>query len=102
MVADTGQVLDTAAADQHHRVLLQVVADAGDVAGDLDLVRQLDAGDLAQRRVGLLGRGRVDTGANAATLRASLERRGLRLVEDLLSLVTNKLTDRGQRIYLQK
>src|SRR5205814_1778530 len=33
VVAHAGEVLDATAADHHHRVLLQVVADAGDVAG---------------------------------------------------------------------
>src|SRR5690349_23843989 len=36
LVADAGQVLHPAAAHEHHRVLLQVVADARDVRGDLD------------------------------------------------------------------
>src|SRR4249920_2711409 len=35
VVLDRGQVLDLAAPDQHDRVLLQVVADARDVGGDL-------------------------------------------------------------------
>ena len=60
-------------------MLLQVVADAGDVGGDLDAAGQPHAGDLAQRRVRLLrGRG-VDAGAHAAPLRAALERRRLGL-----------------------
>src|SRR5688500_17920965 len=42
------QVLHTAAADQHQRVLLEVVADDGDVGRDLDPVGQADARDLAQ------------------------------------------------------
>ena len=35
MVTHTGQVLDTAAADHDDGVLLQVVANTGDVRGDL-------------------------------------------------------------------
>src|SRR5487761_732932 len=76
-VADARQVTDTAAANEHDRVLLQVVPHARDVGGDFDLARQPDAGDLAQRRVRLLGRGRVDARANATALRALLERRRL-------------------------
>ena len=49
-------------------MLLQVVADTGDVRGDLDLAGQLHAGDLAQRRVRLLGRRGVHTRAHAAAL----------------------------------
>src|SRR6266566_10020113 len=35
VIAHAGQVLDAATADQHDRVLLQVVTLTGDVAGDL-------------------------------------------------------------------
>src|ERR687891_298099 len=37
LVADAGEVLHPAATDEHDRVLLKVVADAGDVGGHLDL-----------------------------------------------------------------
>src|SRR5258708_17091931 len=60
VVADAGEVLDAAPADHDHRVLLQIVADAGDVAGHFHPVGQANAGDLAQRRVRLLGSGGVD------------------------------------------
>ena len=56
MVANSGQVLDAAAADEHDRVLLQVVPLTGDVRRDFHPVRQPDAGDLAQCRVRLLRR----------------------------------------------
>src|SRR5579875_782346 len=65
LVTETREVLDAAAAHEHHRVLLQVVALAGDVGADLHAVGQPDARDLAQRRVRLLGRGGVDAGAHA-------------------------------------
>src|SRR4051794_10851628 len=77
LVADAGQVLHPATADEHDRVLLQVVALTGDVGRHLDTVREPDARDLAQRGVGLLRRGRVDARADAAALRAPLEGRGL-------------------------
>src|SRR5215510_9126260 len=64
LVADAGQVTHPAAAHQHDRVLLQVVPDARDVGGDLDLAREPDPGDLAEGRVRLLGRGGVHTGAH--------------------------------------
>src|SRR5215211_1428613 len=69
LVAHARQVLDAAAAHEHDRVLLQVVAFPGDVGGDLHAVRQAHARDLAQRGVGLLRRGRVDAGADATALR---------------------------------
>ena len=81
LVADARQVLDAAAADQHDRVLLEVVTLAGDVGRDLHPVRQPHARDLAQRRVRLLRGRRVDARADAALLRGSAQRRrlGLRL-----------------------
>src|ERR1700733_1558743 len=85
VIANARQILDAAAADQDDRVLLQVVALAGDVRGDFHAVGQPDAGDLAERRVGLLGRGGVHAGANAALLRALLQGRRRTLHADLLA-----------------
>src|SRR5829696_4625480 len=75
VVADSGQVLDAAAADEHERVLLEVMADAGDIGGDLDTVREADTRHLAKRRVRLLRRLREHPDAHAALLRAVLQRR---------------------------
>src|SRR5215471_10699043 len=96
LVADAGQVADTATAHQHDGVLLQVVPDTGDVGGDLNLTGQPDAGDLAQRGVRLLRRGRVDTRAHATALRALLERRRLVLRHLVLAALADQLLDRGQ------
>src|ERR687884_1698976 len=71
LVADARQVLHAAAAHEHHRVLLQVVALARDVDRDLHPVREPHAGHLAQRRVRLLRGGGVDARADAATLGGS-------------------------------
>src|SRR5699024_8142699 len=68
LVADTGQVLHTAAADEHDRVLLQVVTLTGDVGGDLDAGGELHTRDLAQRGVRLPGGLGVDARADAAAL----------------------------------
>src|SRR5690606_3333902 len=62
VVADARQVLHAAAADHHHRVLLEVMALAGDVAGALEAVGQAHACHLSKGRVRLLRRGRVDAG----------------------------------------
>src|SRR5438309_1415157 len=95
LVADAGQVLHAAAAHEHHRVLLQVVADARDVGGHLDATGEADASDLAQRRVRLLRRRRVDARAHAATLRGTLQRRGLGLLDLVLAALADQLLDRG-------
>src|ERR1700733_12227989 len=96
LVANARQVTDTAAANEHDRVLLQVVPHARDIGGDLDLARQPDAGDLAQRRVRLLGRGRVEARAHTTALRALLERRRLVLRHLVLPALADQLLDRGQ------
>src|SRR3954454_6863760 len=54
LVAHTRQVLHTPAAHEHDGVLLQVVALARDVGGDLHATGQPHTGDLAQRGVRLL------------------------------------------------
>src|SRR6185369_13939089 len=79
VVTHAGQVLDATAADHHHRVLLQVMALAWDVADHFEAVGEAHLGDLAQRRVRLLRRRRIDARADAALLRALLERRHLLL-----------------------
>src|SRR5262245_47980135 len=77
VVADAREVVDAAAAHEHDRVLLQVVAFARNVGGDRTAVREPDAGDLAERRVRLLGRHGLDLEADAALLRALIEVTGL-------------------------
>src|SRR6185312_4068078 len=77
VVADAGQVLHAAAADQHHRVLLQIVALAGDVAHRLDARGEAHLGHLPQGGVRLLRRHRVDAGAHPAALRRALQGRHL-------------------------
>src|SRR3712207_5411922 len=95
LVTDTGQVLHPAAAHEHHRVLLQVVADARDVGGHLDATGEADASDLAQRRVRLLRRRRVDARADSATLGRTLQRRSLGLLDLVLAALADQLVDRG-------
>src|SRR5512134_496829 len=97
VVAHAGEVLHAAAADEDHRVLLQVVADAGDVARHLEAVRQPDAGDLAQGRVRLLRRGGVDARADAALLRRLTQGGRLPLREELLASPAHQLADRRHR-----
>src|SRR3954471_10882569 len=77
VVAHAGQVLDAAAADHDHRVLLKVMAFTRDIADHFEAVGQAHLGDLTKRRVRLLrGRG-VDARANATLLRRLLQRRHL-------------------------
>src|SRR5215207_533535 len=100
LVADAGKVLHPAAADEHDGVLLQVVAYARDVGGDLDAAGQPDAADLAQGRVGLLGRSRVDARADPPPLGRALQRRGLGLLDLALAALADQLGDRWQSLLL--
>src|ERR1700734_2147123 len=77
VIADARQVLHAAAAEQHDRVLLQIVALTRDVAHHLIAIGQPHFGDLSKRRVGLLWRGRIDARAYAALLGAAGQRRHL-------------------------
>ena len=93
MIAHARQVLHAAAADEHQRVLLEVVTDTRDVGRHLDLVGEADAGHLAERRVRLLRGLREDADADAALLRALVERRTLGLGDDGLAALAHKLAD---------
>src|SRR5439155_25626460 len=91
-----------AAADEHDRVLLQVVALARDVARDLHAVREPHPGHLPESRVRLLRGGCVHARADAATLRsreyllaalARLETRRRQLLLGLLAALADELID---------
>src|SRR5690606_20104973 len=98
LVTNTRQVLHTTAAHQHVRVLLEVVADPGNVGGHLDAIGEPHTGHLAERRVRLLGGGGVDARADTAPLRAPLERRGLGLTDLCLAALADQLLNRGHRV----
>src|ERR1035437_1669871 len=68
VVLDRRQVLHAATADEDYGVLLEVVADPGDVGRYFHLVGEPDAGDLAKSRVRLLRRHRAYLQAYAALL----------------------------------
>src|SRR5262245_9190426 len=74
MVADARQVFYAAAADHHHRVLLQIVTLARNVADYLEAVREPHLGDLAQCRIRLFRRRRIDARAHPTLLRTLLQR----------------------------
>ena len=69
MVTNTRQVLYTAAADQNNAVLLQVMADAGDVGTDFNTVRKSYSGDFSQRGVRLFGGSGLYSSADTSFLR---------------------------------
>src|SRR5690606_19661603 len=69
VVTHTGKIADTAAADQHDAMFLEVVAFAGDVGDDFALVGQADLRNFTECRVRLFRGRRIDASANAALLR---------------------------------
>src|SRR5262249_13416973 len=95
LVADAGQILHSATAYEHDRVLLEVVADTGDVGRDLGARRQTDPRDLAQRRVRLCGCVREHARAHAPALGRALERGGLAGSRLAPAALANELLDRG-------
>ena len=95
VVTDAGEVLDTAAADHDHRVLLQGVADTGDIGGDFVAVGQTHTGDLTQSGVGLLGGRGSDGGADASLLgRRQVGGLGLQGVQTELQSGLNSLKNK--------
>src|SRR5881296_2177495 len=69
------------ALDEDDRVLLEVVADAGDVGGDLHPVGEANTRDLSQRRVRLLGRHRADDRADTTLLGRATTQLGVATLE---------------------
>ena len=94
MVANAREILHAAAAHEHDRVLLQVVAFSGDVGDDFESVGEANLGDFAQRRVRLLGGGGVHARAHATAERIGLERRRLFFFDDVASAAADELVDR--------
>ena len=81
-------------------MLLEVVADTGDVGRDLDARGQADTGHLAQGRVRLLRGGRVDAGAHPPPLGRALQGRGLGLRHLGLPSLADELGDCGHALPL--
>jgi hypothetical protein len=96
LVADTGEVLDTAATEQNHGVLLEVVALTRDVSGDFHAVDQADTADLTKSRIRLLGGGGENAGANATLLGIALQCRGLLLLNRPDTALADQLIDGRQ------
>src|SRR5665213_942207 len=64
VIANARKILHAAAANEHHAVLLKVMAFAGNISQRFETVGQAHLGDLAQGRVRLFRRRGVDAGAD--------------------------------------
>jgi hypothetical protein len=89
VIANTGEVANTTAADQHHGVFLKVVALTTDVCRDLLSIGKANSGYLTQSRVRLLRRLGFHLEADASTLGAAVENGRFRP----LGLILASLTD---------
>src|SRR5690606_20419493 len=94
VVAHARQVLHAAPADEHPRVLLEVVRDAGDVGSHFLPVGAPHAGNFAQRRVRFTRRLGLRAQADAPLLRMSLQGRRLGLLLRLLATLAHQLANR--------
>src|ERR1700722_12608757 len=91
VITHSGKILNAAPADEHNRVLLQVVADAGNVSGHFNPVGEPHAGYFTQRRVRLLGRLRIHARTHATPLRRTLQCGRRRFVTGGRTPLANKL-----------
>jgi hypothetical protein len=95
------QILHASAADQHARVLLQVVSDARDVCRDFGPTGQTHARHFAQRRIRLLRSRRVDADAHAASLWTLLQRSVLLLLDHRFAPESDELMNGRHSLDLQ-
>ena len=101
VVLHTWQVLHTTAANQHNRVLLQVVPLARDIGNDFKAIRQPDFSYFAKCRVWLLRRSRIHTRAYTAALRTIRQRRRLRFLYLWVTPFAHQLLNRRHGILLR-
>jgi len=95
MVSHTGKVLYTTTANEHNRVLLQIVPDPRNIGGNFYTVCQTDAGDFAQGRIRLLGRRRIYANTNSALLGTALKGGSAGFFPDLFPPFSYQLVNRG-------
>jgi hypothetical protein len=93
VIANTRKILNTTTANEHDRVLLEVMSDTGNVCGYFNTIAKANTGNLAECRVRFLGRYGHDASAHTAALGASLESRTLGPVLDLLAALLDKLVN---------
>src|SRR2546425_814942 len=94
VIAHARQILHAAAAHEHDGVLLQVVADAGNVGRHFNRIRQPHARHFPQRRIWFLRRLCVHANAHTPLLRAARERGRLRLHPDRFTAHSYELRKR--------
>src|SRR5580700_5739148 len=102
VIPHTRQVLHAPAANEHHRVLLQIVTLAADVAGDFVAVGEAHAAHLAQGGIGLLRCRGIHARAHPALLGGRAERRHLGFLCSRPARLPDELTRRRHRYPVSK
>ena len=101
VITNAGEILHAAPANQHDRVFLQVVPDSGYISGYFDSVGEPHASHFPQRRIRLLGSGRVYARTDPTLLRAAIQRRTGSFPAWRLPPVTHKLVKRWHEFPLR-
>src|SRR5690554_3723568 len=91
VVANTRQVLDSTATDQHYAVLLQVMAFTTDVGRHFIAIGQTNTAHLTQCRVRLFWSGGIYTGTYTTALWAALQRGHVVFLDDALARLAHQL-----------
>lgn len=99
VIANTRQVANASTANQDNRMLLKIVVLSGNISVNFTTIGQADPGNLAQSRVGLLGRHGTDAKANAAALRTTLQVHAIPLRGNLTSCSSDALIRSGHKQY---
>lgn len=94
MVPDSGKVLHSTAPNENDGVLLQIMADPGNVGRHFDPVGQTNAGHFPESGVRLLGGDGVDSCAYPTSCGIALKSRRGGLLSFILSSMTYQLIDR--------
>jgi len=95
MIPNTRQIFHTPPSNQHNGMLLKVMPFPRDIGRHFNAVSQLDAGHLAQGGIGLLGCGRIDSGAHPPALRTSRQGWGRSFGFGGATTCSDKLLNRG-------
>jgi len=96
MVADSRKVLDSASANEHNRVLLEVMADPRYVGRNFHTVGKSDSGNLSQGRVRLLRCFSTHDQADSTLLRIAPQSRSRGSLLNPLTTFSDKLANSRQ------
>lgn len=98
VVSDSGQIFNPSATNKYNRVFLKIVTLTSDVRIDLKSVRQPHPTNFTQCRIRFLWRRGIYPDAYSTPLRATLQRRYVRLSLPAFPRLSNKLTNSGQLV----